>query len=465
MRMLQRVVLLSAFAGLAVLSTFSARADWVELNDGSVLYGEVLEELTDGIRFRCNVGGIWSTVRYRRSQFIRYGLEEGDQSDQASTGRSIESEAKARNAEETEPATRPHIAVIPLRGQVGGMLDGRVVGTFDAEVLRQCLEEAVENKAEVIVLDIESPGGLVSEMEAICETILEWNEQVRIVAFPRRDAFSAAAIIALCCPEMVVHPESRIGAAVIVEHNRGGVNAVEAKMASPHHARQRQYMAKSGRPYEIVAAMTIQETELWWSPATGFTTTEPSQNPRDEYEYVDNKSTILTMTADDAIRWGLAAQTARNVEALRRSLRLDDDLDIIDMHNAMTTYAKQLDVRLDKLREDFSRYFEGLNGIVNSMNAYLDASKQRNYDLADEYRAAIRRYQSMALAAARSIRRSDRSVLARRVEVPGVIIDRLEQDQELLGRVQRLVNRKTVEDYNEAVERVNEVLAAWQDIL
>ena len=98
----------------------------------------------------------------------------------------------------------------------------------------------------------------------------------------------------------------------MITQDRNGPSAVDAKMASPHHARQRQFMVASGQPYAVVQAMTIQETELWWSPDDGFTTTEPARSGDGAWEQVDGRTTILTLTGDDCLRMGLATASARS---------------------------------------------------------------------------------------------------------------------------------------------------------
>lgn len=77
----------------------------------------------------------------------------------------------------------------------------------------------------------------------------------------------------------------------------------------------------------------------------------------------------------------------------------------------------------------------------------------------------IHRSRAIVLNVGRKIGRSDRSILARRVEVPEVIAERIAEDAELLARVRRLVDAETVDSYNEAVDRVNTVLKAWAEVL
>ena len=60
--------------------------------------------------------------------------------------------------------------VIPLRGEVGE--------TVLASVLEKSLADAVLRKPTVVVLEINSPGGLVAEAESILKVLHHYNKRV-----------------------------------------------------------------------------------------------------------------------------------------------------------------------------------------------------------------------------------------------------------------------------------------------
>jgi hypothetical protein len=80
-------------------------------------------------------------------------------------------------------------------------------------------------------------------------------------------------------------------------------------------------------------------------------------------------------------------------------------------------------------------------------------------------RHAINRNLTKAQTAAKKIRHADQSLLRRRVEVPGAIAEGLDADQKLIGRIRGLVRGGTIDGYNEAVDRINEVIQAWRELL
>ncbi|NNF43180.1 MAG: hypothetical protein HKN62_09025 [Phycisphaerales bacterium] len=429
-----------------------------------MLVGEVVEETRKVVKFRCQVNGIWTTITLQRGQVSLLEHEEGDQSDAAAAGTTTTEPARpAAPTPKPKPRNAPHIAVIPLHGQVGGLVDGELRGTFDAGVIEHCFEQALAAGATVAVLDVHSPGGLVTEMEAISETIIAWHDRMRIVAFPD-EAFSAAAVISMCCREIVIRPRGLIGAAVIIKRGPGGTSALTAKMASPHYARQRQYMEASGHAYEILQAMTIQTAELWWSPDTGCRELPPD-TARDGWERLDDRTTVLTLTAEEARRIGLAIGEADGIESLADILALDADLPVIRYDEPIELYNRRLDKRLSQLRRSFENYFEGLAGIVEGLNAFAAAAQAGDRRMGEQAKATTRRAWQKSLAAARKIGRTDRSLLARRVEVPDRIIDRIEDDRKMIGRIRQLVETETIDGFNDAADRINAVLQAWRELL
>jgi len=252
--------------------------DVLVLRDGKAYTGEVLDADRTQVVFRARVDGLWQTLTIERSKIRDLFEDPGNQADDPAPPAPPASSAPA--PEDAHPATPapapapqgegPLLVVVPLHGQVGGRSEGSVAATFDAEGLGRCRDRAEEAGAAAVVLDIESPGGFLDEMEAVCRVILERRGRQRVVALTG-EALSAAAVIALCCEDIVVRPQSRVGAAVMLRGSRDGLTALEAKLASPHHALQRQFMAECRRPYALLQAMSIQEAQLWWSATAGFT--------------------------------------------------------------------------------------------------------------------------------------------------------------------------------------------------
>lgn len=455
---------LALFILFALMCGSIARADVLQLKDGRVLRGELIDETTVRIEFRTRVDGAWTTLSIQRTDIDRFFAEAGNQADEQPPP--VKSPPPLVAQPEVEPdqasdSSGP-VVVVPLHGQVGGLRDRSVEGTFDAEIVRRCLERAMTENAAVVVLELHSPGGFVAEMEIICQTILEYRDRLRIVSWPR-DAMSAAAIVALVCPEMIVHPQARIGAAVMArDAGDGDLSALEAKYASPHHARQRQFMAAVNRPYEVVAAMTIQEMELWWSAETGFAATTPEAGGS-EIEHIDGATTVLTMTGDDAVRWGLARAHAESRDALLEVLDLADTR-VLDLASEVVRYNRSLDRKITMLFENFETYFQSLG----RMHEAVDKLKAAESSGDEVKQARVKReLQSLftdAREAARKLRQVDRAIITRRAALPEALVEQLVEDARVLAAVRAVVNDDRA-SLDEAKRGVATLLDRWRALL
>jgi membrane-bound serine protease (ClpP class) len=94
--------------------------------------------------------------------------------------------------------------VIPVHG---------VVGVPTAAIVRRGYAEARARGAARVVLDIDTPGGLITEMREV-ESVLAQirGDGMHTAAFVRRQALSAGAYLALACRDVFVAPGATIGA-------------------------------------------------------------------------------------------------------------------------------------------------------------------------------------------------------------------------------------------------------------
>lgn len=466
MRLLPPTSIVCLVLVVAATPARPAVADVIVFEDGRTIRGEVLDETDYKVEFRYRKDGTWTTETFSRRGIEAIYAEAGDQSDRHEReGQPIFPKRSADPARASESAstdaTGPLVAYIPLYGPVGVTVDGKVSGSFDASLVQACLERAAESGAIAVVLDIQSPGGLVDEMEAICETIIDWRDRLRIVAWPG-DAFSAAAIITMTCPQIIVRPDSLFGAATIVAPDGDAMTAIEAKMASPHYARQRQYMQHSGHPYEVVAAMTIQETRLWWSKDDGFTTDEPSD--RTAWREVDSATSVLTVTAEDALRWNLADHEAEHLEDVIAALALGEESSILDLTDFVAQHNRALDRALDNVKDQFEIYIRGLANLNQNMGALFEAKKRGDHDRAAEMKRTVLREVGRIRGAGRLIQRADQTRSSAKVKIPPEMVARVREDAELLAEMARSLRAETTESWNEAARGLARVLREWKGI-
>src|SRR6185503_14629842 len=97
----------------------------------------------------------------------------------------------------------PSYFVIPFKGEIGK--------TLVAAKVKEAMAAGLKDPQTVLVLDFDSPGGLIRECEAILELLAQQKERRSIAVI--KNAYSAAAILALSCDEIFMLENSSIGCA------------------------------------------------------------------------------------------------------------------------------------------------------------------------------------------------------------------------------------------------------------
>jgi len=243
--------------------------------------------------------------------------------------------------------------IIPLDGVVGVSLDNDK--WFTATDFQKAVQSAEKAKAEVVILEIKSPGGRVDVEEEIIRTILDSaGRGMHFVAFVK-DAGSAAALITLSCKEIFVTPSARVGAAVtIVTGGAGGTSSLKrlmqgdeelaAKFESFHGAIHKAAAESTGRSPAIAAAMRDMSCELWWSKDGGFSNHQ--RTPSDER--IDGAKEVLTLTAGTMERTGLAI-TVNSINDVVKLLGLRHSARIQRLDSEMQSTSKKLDQYIKQL--------------------------------------------------------------------------------------------------------------------
>lgn len=126
-------------------------------------------------------------------------------------------------------------------------------------LVRRGVKEAMEAKADLLVLDMETNGGRVDTTREIISVLNEFKGDT--VTFVNKDAFSAGAFIAVATKRIYMAPESVIGAAAPIIMSPGGdgvekmPDTYEKKMTSAVKAMVRTTAEKNGHNIAVVEAM------------------------------------------------------------------------------------------------------------------------------------------------------------------------------------------------------------------
>jgi membrane-bound serine protease (ClpP class) len=238
-------------------------------------------------------------------------------------------------AELPDPVTRAF--VIPIRKPIDGNMYDRV---------KRKTFQAVAANAQLVVFHMDTPGGALDAMEAISRVIMQDLADVRTVAYVDRNAYSAGALIAMACDEIVVAPGANFGDAMPILMTPGGgvqeiPEKVRGKIESAMKSQIRNVAQAHGYNVPMCEAMITSSIELWLirneqtaelrildprNPPPGIL--KPGEGQTDSagrpllvepWEYlrrVDKATEPLTLTGDEAIFYGFARRQIDDLGAV-----------------------------------------------------------------------------------------------------------------------------------------------------
>jgi membrane-bound serine protease (ClpP class) len=125
------------------------------------------------------------------------------------------------------------------------------------------LAVAKEQGADLVILEIESPGGLLAESLRIAEQMRDLPV-TRTAAYIPRQALSGAAIVALGCDEILMAPTARLGdAGPIVLGQDALFRFAPQKIVSDLAVQMRNLAKAKGRPPALAEAMVDRDLVVW----------------------------------------------------------------------------------------------------------------------------------------------------------------------------------------------------------
>jgi len=186
-----------------------------------------------------------------------------------------------------------------------------IEGTIDLGLppfIQRTLDEAESKNAAVVIFDINTFGGRVDAATQIKDAIL--GADVTTVAYINRRAISAGALISLSCEKIFMTGGGLIGAATAVDMSgkKGSekvISFMREEMASTAERR--------GRSKEIARGMVDEELNFTHLVING-----DSIEVNDIEGRKDGK--LISLTTDQAIKYGIADGTAETIDALMDSL-------------------------------------------------------------------------------------------------------------------------------------------------
>jgi hypothetical protein len=272
------------------------------------------------------------------------------------------------------------LVVIPLRGEFSFYFDARTPA-IAPDMFRCLLEVAAARSPDLIILDIESGGGLQVVMDEIIDSILraQRDRELRIVSWTGR-AYSAAALTAMACREIVAKPGSVIGAATTLKNGveARADSALDQKIASVRDARRREVAEITGRSVLIQEAMELPSKRLWYHPTFGFSDSPPQMDTRGWTALDTSDQRPMSLNATELTRTTIAIGEAGDLSAVCRLLSVPRELQVL----VLDPWSPQSIDKSGPLLRQMDQYFERARArmdrsVWNRIRASLD-----NVDLA-----------------------------------------------------------------------------------
>jgi membrane-bound serine protease (ClpP class) len=196
---------------------------------------------------------------------------------------------EASPAEETQPETpkvwtRPPVVmptdgnakiyVIPIHDEIG---------KTNKFILRRGLKQAIAEGADVVVFDMDTPGGRADIMMEMMDMIDHFEG--RTIAYIDKEAMSAGALISAAADDIYFAPKSIIGAAAVISSTGEDIpHTLKKKIDSYMDAKLRAITSHNPRRADVIRAMMQEDYVLKLDGKT-----------------IKDKGELLSRTAEEAM--------------------------------------------------------------------------------------------------------------------------------------------------------------------
>lgn len=232
---------------------------------------------------------------------------------------------KATLGEETE------VAYIKVTGVIEPILQ-----TF---ILRQ-IDRAISQGKNLIIFDINSPGGYLSTSIELADRLVELEELgIKTVAYVPKQALSGATMVSLGCDEIYLKPTAQFGDVGPIELDEGGgFKHAPEKILGPLRTKMSELALKKGRPTALAEAMSDrtlavyevinkQTGQLWYMTEKEYKSRSDEWNlgPKVKESGDENATNLLTVNGTRAHELKIAEPPVQDVEELKERLGIPEE--------------------------------------------------------------------------------------------------------------------------------------------
>lgn len=185
------------------------------------------------------------------------------------------------------------------------------IGSTTWQYTHSAIQEANEQNADLLLVHLNTYGGSVQHADSIRTALLHFHKPV--VAFVDNNAASAGALIALACDSVYMRPDASMGAATVVNGADG--TAMPDKYQSYMRAMMRATAESHGKTMGKDSTMQWRRNPL---------VAEAMVDSRIEVPGLVDSTKVLTLTPDEAIKWGFADGKAESIADLLSQLDITE---------------------------------------------------------------------------------------------------------------------------------------------
>ena len=199
-------------------------------------------------------------------------------------------------------------------------LEFQEINRWYAAYIKKAIKKAEEEGASLIILELDTPGGLLSSALSIKNYIIE--SDIPVVAYINKNALSAGALISLSCEAIYMSDGSIIGAATPVYMKGNEIEKAGEKEISAMRAAMRSSAERSKKNVRIAEAM-VDETIIL--------------SKRNDGIDLDDK-TLLTLSVEEALKVNIADGKANSIIDIIKLRNLSENSTIINVEEEKYDY-------------------------------------------------------------------------------------------------------------------------------
>jgi len=230
----------------------------------------------------------------------------------------------------SEEEPKASVLVVSIKGAIDEGL---------AAFVDRVINRALEENPDLIIYEIDTPGGSVTSLFHIADTI-QLADHIPNCAFITDKAWSAGAFVAITCKQIYMKPRSSIGSALPVLVGPGAEvpQPVMEKYKSAFRAKFRAMAEKNGYSANLAAAMVDDNMEVLEVRINGERKFLTRQQLEDEKQGLGKKGQadielvktvsasgeLLNLSAKEAREYGLATEILKSRSEVLEKLGLKD---------------------------------------------------------------------------------------------------------------------------------------------